>query len=148
MITKTGARLMVLAGISLVWVALAAGAAPAGAAVHAAAVSAQRCPAPAPAPACAPCAPTITYLHHGCKVCCGCTPPIETALEVKDPSGCSCAPVIIPVCLPSCCTDVPQVTCHCGLLGRGVVRYDYCCGLTIKIVFRHTGDIVVHYIHG
>jgi hypothetical protein len=27
-----------------------------------------------------------------------------------------------------------------------VVRYDYCCGLSIKIVFRNCGDIVVTYI--
>ena len=108
-------------------------------------------PAPACAPVCGPaaCLPTITYQHHGCrKVCCGCEPPIETALEVKDPCDCSCAGVIIPICLPACCTGVPEVTSRCGMFGRGVVRYDYCCGFSIKIVFRHTGDIVVHYIGG
>ena len=103
----------------------------------------------APAPAC--CAPTITY-HHVCvhRVrCCGCQPPIETVLSVKDPGACkpcTAPPVCIPVCLPACCTGEPAVSGHVGLCGRGVVRYDYCCGLSIKIVFRNCGDIVVTYI--
>ena len=107
-------------------------------------------PAPAcaaPAPAC--CEPTITYnhifVHRVC--CCGCKPPIETVLCVKDPSACCTAPpVAIPVCLPACCTGQPMISGHVGLCGRGVVRYDYCCGLSIKIVFRNCGDITVTYI--
>ncbi len=112
------------------------------------------CAAPAPscatpAPAC--CAPTITYnhifVHRVC--CCGCKPPIETVLSVKDPGACNpctVAPVDIPVCLPACCTGEPTVSCRVGLCGRGVVRYDYCCGLSIKIIFRNCGDIAVTYI--
>ncbi|HEX4145073.1 MAG TPA: hypothetical protein VHY91_16320 [Pirellulales bacterium] len=112
------------------------------------------CGAPAPscaalAPAC--CAPTISYNHvcvHRVR-CCGCQPPIETALCVKDPGACNpctAAPVIIPVCLPACCTGEPTVSGRVGLCGRGIVRYDYCCGLSIKIVFRNCGDIAVTYI--
>jgi hypothetical protein len=98
--------------------------------------------------ACAPCAPCITYVHHGCvPCCCRCQPPIQTALEVKIPCGCTCTTTLIPVCLPACCTGTPSVTCHWGLLGRGVIRYDYCCGVSVKIIVRRCGDFVVHYIH-
>ena len=96
----------------------------------------------------AACPPKITYVHHGMVPPCDrCLPPIETVLEVKVPCGCDFTTVLIPVCLPACCTDVPQVTCHGGLLGRGIVRYDYCCGVSVKIVIRRAGDFVVHYIH-
>jgi hypothetical protein len=115
------------------------------------------CAAPAPVPcapvpcapvSCAPCAPTITYVHHGRLPCgCCCTTPIQTALEVKIPCGCTCTTTLIPVCLPSCCTGTPQVTCHWGPLGRGVVRYDYCCGVSVKIIVQRCGNFVVHYIH-
>ncbi len=131
----------------------ALGAASADAAVAAnllAAVLGADCASPVCDPACAPgpcCQPTITYVHHGCKVCCGCQPPIETSLAVQIPCGCTCMTVNVPVCLPGCCTGTPQVNSHWGPLGRGVVRYDYCCGVSVKIIVRCTGDIVVHYIH-
>ncbi len=117
----------------------------------ASAAAAPDCATPVPScgqPAADCCAPRITYnhvcVHRVC--CCGCNPPIETVLSVKDPSCCSACPVNIPVCLPSCCTGEPTVSCHSGLCGRGVVRYDYCCGLSIKIIFRLNGDIAVTYI--
>jgi hypothetical protein len=122
-------------------------------AVTVAAVVTPNCATPVPACApvpCAPkpCAPTIIYLHHGCLPCgCACGSPVQTALEVKIPCGCTCTTTLIPVCLPACCTGTPQVTCHWGALGRGVVRYDYCCGVSVKIIIRRTGDFVVHYIH-
>ena len=92
--------------------------------------------------------PTIKYVHLGrVPECARFLPPIETVLEVKVPCGGTTTTVPIPVCLPACCTDVPLVTCHWGLSGRGVVRYDYCCGVSVKIVVRRTGDFVVHYHH-
>jgi hypothetical protein len=94
------------------------------------------------------CAPAIIY-NHVCVnrvCCCRCEPPIQTVLSVTDPACCTACPVAIPICLPSCCTGAPTVCCWTGLFGRGVVRYDYCCGLSIKIVFRNCGDIVVTYI--
>jgi hypothetical protein len=87
----------------------------------------------------------ISYCHHrACKkVCCGCEPPMHTVLQVKDP--CCCCMVDVPVCLPSCCTGCPDVCGRCGIFGRGVVTYNWCCGYTIKIVFSRCGDITVHY---
>ena len=122
--------------------------------VLATAAAAPDCGTPAPVtPSCAPpvcCGPTITYNHVCIRrvCCCKCDPPIETILVVKDPSCCTACPVDIPVCLPSCCTGEPTVNCWNGLFGRGVVRYDYCCGLSIKIIFRLNGDIAVTYIGG
>ena len=138
--TKLIAALLALASISFL-------AAPAGAANAANLIaSAAGCGTPACAPACSPCQPTITYVHHGRKICC-CEPPVQMELAVQVPCGCTCTTVNIPVCLPGCCNTAPSMICHWGPLGRGVVRYDYCCGVIVKIIFRPCGDIVVHYIH-
>lgn len=93
--------------------------------------------------AAAPCcpAPCITYRHHGPKICCGCAPSVETVLVVNAP--CTCCPVQIPVCLPSCCTGEPTVCCHKGFLGRDVVSYEWCCGFSVDVRFLRSGDIVV-----
>ena len=90
-------------------------------------------------------APCITYRQHGLRrVYSGCEPPIQALLEVENP--CCCGPLLaVPVCLPACCTDVPDVSSRRGLLGRGIVTYSYCCGLTIKVVFERCGDVTVHY---
>ena len=103
----------------------------------------------APEPACAPvqpcCEPCIRYVAHRLcrKVCCCCTPPKQIVLQVQDP--CCCDRVVqIPVCVPGCCGDDPCVTSRCGLLCRGVVKYEWCCGFRVRVVFRHCGDIVVH----
>jgi hypothetical protein len=91
------------------------------------------------------CKPCITYRNRGClDVCCGCEPPIQTVLLVKDPVTCCC--VEVPICLPPCCTDAPKVCGHEGLFGRGIVDYDWCCGFSVKVLFRARGDIVVTYI--
>lgn len=95
-------------------------------------------------PGCAaPCCPTpcITYRHRGPKICCGCEPSVKTVLTVNDP--CTCCPVQICVCLPSCCTGEPTVCCHRGLLGRDVVTYQWCCGFSVDVRFLRSGDIVV-----
>ena len=97
-------------------------------------------PSCAPAAPCCP-APCITYRHHGPKICCGCAPSVQTVLVVNDP--CTCCPVQIPVCLPSCCTGEPTVCCHKGFLGRDVVSYEWCCGFSVDVRFLRSGDIVV-----
>jgi hypothetical protein len=89
----------------------------------------------------------IRYVHTKVpsrRVCCTCDPPAQAVLSIKDPCCCVC-PVQIPVCLPTCCTDPPQVKARCGLAGRGYVIYEWCCGFTIRVVFQVDGDIVVHY---
>jgi hypothetical protein len=100
----------------------------------------------APVPVCCP-QPCITYQHRGlCKVkCCGCEPPVKTVLNVTNP--CTCCPVAIPVCLPSCCTGCPDVNARGALFGDGVVSYNWCCGVRVTVRFKHCGDVVVTYHH-
>ena len=87
----------------------------------------------------------ISYHRHRLlrKRCCACHPPVQTVLAVQDPRYCCCG-VEIPVCISACCTGAPQVQSHVGLLGCGYVTYRWCCGYTVKVVFRRRGDIVVH----
>ena len=89
-------------------------------------------------------APCISYHHHRTlrRTCCGCCDPINAILEVTDPV--CCTTVEVPVCLPGCCDGVPTVCPGRGLLGRGVVEYQWCCGYRVKVVFKKCGDIVVH----
>jgi hypothetical protein len=104
--------------------------------------------APVPPDISGSCCPCIEYRHHGRPICCcDCNAPadIKTVLLVKNPATCCTVP--IPVCLPGCCTDEPCVRSRCGVLGRGVVHYDYCCGVKIIVTFRACGDIVVSYYH-
>ncbi len=95
----------------------------------------------APQPVCCP-KPCITYRHRGPKLCCGCCePPVQTVLLVKDP--CTCCPVEVSVCLPACCKGEPTVCCGVGFLGRDVVNYEWCCGFSVRIAFKHSGDLIV-----
>jgi hypothetical protein len=100
-----------------------------------------------PAPAPAICCPQrcVTYKHHGrCKRDCrSCVPSYELVLGVKDPCVCGCI-VPITLCVPGCCTDVPSMTCHRGLLGRQIVEYRWCCGYKLKVIFDRRGDVTVH----
>jgi hypothetical protein len=109
------------------------------------------CCAPVPPPP-APCCPTpcITYRHLFRPICCcGCPAPepIKTVLTVKNPCTCACCEVAIPVCLPGCCTGEPTVDCHHGLFACGVVKYDWCCGVSVVVKFKHNGEVIVTYHH-
>ncbi|MFV2067964.1 MAG: hypothetical protein ACC645_13405 [Pirellulales bacterium] len=90
--------------------------------------------------------PCIIYRHHGrCrKVCCTSAPAIKTVLLVKNPADCRECYVEVPVCIPACCTQPPCVVSRCGLFGRGIVDYEYPCGFRIRVIFRRSGDVVVH----
>ena len=94
---------------------------------------------------CCPAYSGIRYHNHPLlrKRCCRCHPPIQTVLMVQDPRYCCCG-TSVPVCISACCTGAPQVSSRVGLLGCGYVTYRWCCGFTIKVVFRARGDIVVH----
>ncbi len=87
----------------------------------------------------------IRYHSHRLprRRCCACHPPMQTVLAVQDPRHCCCG-IEIPVCISGCCTGAPQVRSRVGLLGCGYVTYRWCCGYTVKIIFRARGDIVVH----
>jgi len=93
------------------------------------------------------CPPKIRYVQRRrCKcVCCGCTQPVQTILQVRDPRGCGPCSVSVPVCLPGCCVGMPAVRTGVGLLGRGNVVYRWCCGYRVKIVFDKCGDITVNH---
>jgi hypothetical protein len=97
-----------------------------------------------PVKACCP-QPCIRYIDRTCgKTCCGdCKPPIKTVLKVVNPV--TCCPVEVPVCLPACCEGCPAVDSHCGLLCRGVVTYDWCCGYRVVVRFDRCGDVTVVY---
>jgi hypothetical protein len=85
--------------------------------------------------------PCIIYRHCGPKLCCGCDPPKEITLKVKDPcTGCE---VDVPICLPACCKGEPVVCCGKGLFCRDTVDYEWCCGFRVKVVFRRCGDLLV-----
>ena len=79
-----------------------------------------------------------------------CQAPVSTILLVQDPRGCcdcceQCA-IEVPVCVPTCCLqEPPSVKSRCGLFGRGIVTYDYCCGFRITVIFRNRGDVLVRY---
>ena len=94
-----------------------------------------------PEPVCCP-EPCITYRHRGPKLCCGCCkPPTELVLKVKNPcTGCE---TDVPVCLPACCEGEPKVCGGSGFLGRDVVVYEWCCGYSVRVAFKHCGDLLV-----
>jgi hypothetical protein len=67
-------------------------------------------------------------------------------LQVTDP--CTCCTVEVPICLPGCCTGAPSVCCRCPILfNREVIRYDYCCGVSVVVKISKCGDILVTYWH-
>jgi hypothetical protein len=86
--------------------------------------------------------PCINYLHLG-RPCYCCQPPVQTTLAVKDP--CTCCDVCVPVCLPACCTGAPCVSCRHGLLARGIVTYDWSCGVSVTVRFKLNGELLVTY---
>jgi len=96
--------------------------------------------------ACIP-APCIKYRNaiFDCKVrCCDpCKPPVPAVLHVVNP--CSCLPLDVPVCLPSCCGGEPTIECRKTLLGAGMISYKWCCGVTVNIRFDRCGDVLVTY---
>jgi hypothetical protein len=69
---------------------------------------------------------------------------LNIVVLTKDPSeGCFYQ---IPLTVPSCCAGEPRVSGGRGLLGRGIVEYEWPCGFKAKIKFRHVlGDVKVDY---
>ena len=81
--------------------------------------------------------PILALLMHKCKT------GHATKVIVEVPTG--CCPAEVTVCVPiSCAGCVPKMTKTVDLLGRCVYQYCWPCGTKIKIVQRHTGDLVVH----
>jgi hypothetical protein len=88
----------------------------------------------------------IDYRNH-CRLRKGayvCAPPVQTVLVVPDGRCGQCA-IEVPVWIPACCTDAPQVAARRGLLGRTRVLYRWCCGFEVEVVFCANGDLIVHY---
>jgi hypothetical protein len=69
---------------------------------------------------------------------------INIVVLTKDPAeGCYYQ---IPLTVPACCVGEPSVSAGRGLLGRGLVAYEWPCGFKAKIKFRHIiGDVKVDY---
>lgn len=79
-----------------------------------------------------------------CRTCCDpCLPDIKSCVSVCDP--CTGCPIKIPVCLPGCCTGDPCVSGRCTIVGRGLVRFTWCCGFSATVRFSRCGDILVTY---
>ncbi len=72
-----------------------------------------------------PCAPTKTLL-----------------LQVKNPACCTDS-ACVKVCVPACCEGAPKVCARCGVLGRGIVTYEWCCGHRVTVVFTAMGTVRV-----
>ncbi|MEX0936374.1 MAG: hypothetical protein WDZ59_00830 [Pirellulales bacterium] len=93
--------------------------------------------------------PCIKYVnrrgHHG--TCCDSAPPQNVVMVVEDPATCGCA-VEVPMCIPACCVGEPVVDSRCGILGRRIVNYEWCCGFRARVVFTHCNDIRVTYFGG
>lgn len=87
--------------------------------------------------------PCIAYRHAIFGRCCDCCQSYQNVLQVKDP--CTCCVVAVPVCLPVCCTGTPEVCTKCGLFGRSVTRFDYCCGVSVVVAINGCGGIAVTY---
>lgn len=96
-------------------------------------------------PAC--CDPCVNICYRDlsrCRTCCDpCLPDIKTCVVVCDP--CTGCPIRVPVCLPSCCTGDPCVSGRCTVVGRGLVRFTWCCGFTATVRFSRCGDLLVTY---
>ncbi|MBW3598223.1 MAG: hypothetical protein KY475_13250 [Planctomycetes bacterium] len=75
-----------------------------------------------------------------------CPPPAPATktlcLKVQNPACChDCATV--KVCVPCCCEGPPKVCARCGVLGRGIVTYEWCCGHRVTVVFTALGTVRV-----
>jgi len=89
--------------------------------------------------------PCITYKTARCrKICCGCEAPQKIVVAVVDPACCKNV-VDVPMCIPACCKGEPCVKGRCGLFGRSIVWYEWCCGFKARVVFDKCGDICVTY---
>lgn len=91
------------------------------------------------------CDPCITYHRLGLRrVCCDpCLKPIKQVLSVCHPAtGCK---VEVPICIPGCCDDCPEVCKRRTLFGCGAKTYRWCCGFSATIRFAANGDIRVIY---
>ncbi|MBC8351036.1 MAG: hypothetical protein H8E66_03565 [Planctomycetes bacterium] len=87
----------------------------------------------------------VRYVQHRPhrKTCCDCGSSYRTVLTVIDPVTC-CA-VDVPVCVPTCCVESPLCRGRNGLLGRGITKFSWCCGYSVRVVIGHHGDVTVHY---
>ncbi len=88
--------------------------------------------------------PRIDYdIHHDARKMLR-SGQIRIVVLTQDPAeGCYYQ---IPLTVPACCVGEPSVSGGRGLLGRGIVAYEWPCGFKAKIKFRHIlGDAKVDY---
>ena len=75
-------------------------------------------------------------------VCKPAPPPQVLVLNVKNPACCGDY-ACVKVCVPGCCEGPPTVCARCGVLGRGIVTYRWCCGHQVTVVFTALGGVRV-----
>jgi hypothetical protein len=75
-------------------------------------------------------------------VCHPAPPPKVLVLNVKNPACCGDY-ACVKVCVPGCCEGPPKVCARCGVLGRGIVTYQWCCGHQVTVVFTAFGGVRV-----
>ena len=96
---------------------------------------------PAPMPVCKE-PRCINYCSHRSR--CGCFDPCKVnKIVLQVPDHCCCCLIEVPVCVPACCTDAPSVCSHCGIFGRQVIEYSWCCGYYVKVVIDRCGNVTV-----
>ncbi len=94
-----------------------------------------------PEPVCCP-EPCVTYRHRGPKLCCDSCKP-STPLTLKVRNLCTGCETDVEVCLPACCEGEPKVCEGTGFLCRDTVVYEWCCGYSVRVAFKHCGDLLV-----
>jgi len=86
-----------------------------------------------------PCPPQVIYCNSPCRCCAT----VKHTIVVCHPcTGCQ---IPVDLCLPACCTGVPDVYCRGTLLGCGLSRYTWCCGHGARIRYMACGDVKVIY---
>ena len=63
-------------------------------------------------------------------------------LNVENPACCGDY-ACVKVCVPGCCEGPPKVCARCGVLRRGIVTYEWCCGHRVTVVFTAMGTVRV-----
>ncbi len=90
--------------------------------------------------ACPPHAGAACFVPDCCPAPC---PPTKTlVLNVTNPACCH-DHACVKVCVPACCDGPPKVCARCGILGRGIVTYEWCCGHRVTVVFTARGTVRV-----
>lgn len=85
--------------------------------------------------------PPLSYRHRVFHAGWSCYPTAETVLTAISP--CTCCPVAIPVCVPTCCQGAPSVSYRGARFCAGVVDFVWSNGYRVTARFRYDGQVTV-----